>query len=1338
MVLCTNARKRTPTTVIAGILASAALTAAAQSPPSVADTVVWKGIGHGGGGSFLGGAVIDPIDPDIVLIGSDTGGVYRTDDGGKTWLPGNQGFAGDVRRAYLVRFLAMDPDNAAIVYIGAGAGLFKSFDHGEHWFPKARKSGSEKIMIAGTVDPNDSNVVYAADTSGKVYRSTDAWNTGGAIEAGAGFEKCSTNPSAATCYYELDACTQGGDGIRDIVVHPTKPGYVVVATQCGLFMPSDPLGTDWTTKTWTMQTALLPRTGAAGYDGFQQLAVADDGQGRVRLFAIADKGGAGPSGGIYVQSQDWDGPLLAWAEFSQGATPGPELVASGDFENCDAATCTGPSDCRTFPPGWSRRAGGTTDECLDCSTESGNCFLRFPDPVGSAAGAERIVTGLQEGLVYRLSLRFQVVGDAGNTGLPNPLIFEVRWLDAVGVALSGDNGKLKRAATLEADTSPVDPETWAEYWGFGSSASGTGGQWASLSTYLRAPAGAAQIEISFRASEDSSADTWVDDVSIVTAEELPLGTGRAQHELNRAGRTQANVPASATWYRQIAIGNTDPDLETIYVLTGAGTFREDLGEMGGVWKTTDGGASWSLTTLESSIVSDGASSDLRSGALDVSNKYAGMTLAVGDAGATDHVYMGSGKYVYKSADGGASWTETTSTLESQPSTFNRPFFSPNGNTNNVVAHSVATHPAHPDWILYDDADGHVSFSEDGGDSFSKLAFSDVPWRSAPPQGSTTTKSNGDGVTDILFDADDPNGNTIFVAVGTGSVNKFSTTSPGSSSATTGDVLRGAYSATASPRWSWTSLVPMDSDRPEWRQGYTQLVQYDNGTSHDLIAAVMEAGIFRYSPGTPPNSGAWEDITPAGAATWVGGAAAGVTGLFAYRVAVFGDRLFLAAGNPRNSDVADIDQVGVWVLDLDTETWTKISAGSPIEDASTGKGDHVISLHVVDDETLFVSTWRGVTATPNGKMYRVTYDSVADSWLWTAKLDQPKITSIVATPGSPSVMWAFSSQVNRDDASSIASGIHTSTDSGETWTRSIPFNGLVNFTDARMAFHAGFENTPAELDLFIATDGGGVWRGDLPDIDGSGVWDCLEDVDADSVMDCNELICGDANLDRIVNSLDSRLIQRCAVGLIPCPESILLCDASADGKCNSIDARLIQRFALGQVPQSSLKCTFANPVLDELDFQDLDRDGCPRWVEVTLTSNDSNPDSDGDGVEDCEQGFATDPGNPDTDSDGIGDGVDNCPLIANPGQAAFPMSGVGIACLCGDANTDGTVNFLDIFEINDIILGSAQDHDLADTNFSGHANLLDLNNAAAISLGTCVGTCSGYPPGTVPTNFQCGP
>ncbi len=92
----------------------------------------WVEINTGLGTSFINihCIAIHPTDPNTVYIGTWRDGVFKTTDGGQSWVMKNNGLA-----SADVRSIAIDPQNPQVIYagLGGGAGVFKSTNGGELW-----------------------------------------------------------------------------------------------------------------------------------------------------------------------------------------------------------------------------------------------------------------------------------------------------------------------------------------------------------------------------------------------------------------------------------------------------------------------------------------------------------------------------------------------------------------------------------------------------------------------------------------------------------------------------------------------------------------------------------------------------------------------------------------------------------------------------------------------------------------------------------------------------------------------------------------------------------------------------------------------------------------------------------------------------------------------------------------------------------------------------------------------------------------------------------------------------------------------------------------------------
>lgn len=95
----------------------------------------------GAGGLCLHTILIDPGDPRRMWVAMSAVGVFRTDDGGETWKPCNNGLARVPTGqpypevGYCIHKMVQDPHDPNILYMQEHGGVYKSIDGAESWFP---------------------------------------------------------------------------------------------------------------------------------------------------------------------------------------------------------------------------------------------------------------------------------------------------------------------------------------------------------------------------------------------------------------------------------------------------------------------------------------------------------------------------------------------------------------------------------------------------------------------------------------------------------------------------------------------------------------------------------------------------------------------------------------------------------------------------------------------------------------------------------------------------------------------------------------------------------------------------------------------------------------------------------------------------------------------------------------------------------------------------------------------------------------------------------------------------------------------------------------------------
>ncbi|MCU1381457.1 MAG: hypothetical protein JWL71_154 [Acidobacteria bacterium] len=156
--------------------------ASAPAPASSVNVnaAAWRTLGPGNIGGRIRAIAISPVDPNVIYAGSAGGGIWKTIDGGRSWLP-----LDDFMAVLSISSIVIDPAKPAVMYAATGegygngdairgAGIFKSADAGDTWSQLA------PTALWGTVNrlslSPDGRVMLAATPTG-IFRSKDAGAT---------------------------------------------------------------------------------------------------------------------------------------------------------------------------------------------------------------------------------------------------------------------------------------------------------------------------------------------------------------------------------------------------------------------------------------------------------------------------------------------------------------------------------------------------------------------------------------------------------------------------------------------------------------------------------------------------------------------------------------------------------------------------------------------------------------------------------------------------------------------------------------------------------------------------------------------------------------------------------------------------------------------------------------------------------------------------------------------------------------------------------------------------------------------------------------------------------
>jgi photosystem II stability/assembly factor-like uncharacterized protein len=309
---------------ISGCVAVAGWTLCAQdaSQPPTPD-MHWRMIGPFRGGRTRAATGV-PNQPNVFYIGQVDGGVWKSDDYGRTWNP-----IFDSQPTQSIGAIAVAPSDDKIIYVASGEGLrrpdlsvgngiYRSVDAGKTWTHLGLRDGQQIPALA--IDPRDSNRIFAAvlghpygpNEERGIFRSTD----GGQSWKKVLFEDANTGGSDVvvdsahpdTVYASLWESRLG----------PWEDGNQYNGTHGGLFKSTDG------GETWRLLTKGLPTD-------LVQINVAIASSDPSRLYATlatSHEGGYGSGAGLGVYRSDDSGE--SWSKITDDPRPAMK-IGGGDL-----------------------------------------------------------------------------------------------------------------------------------------------------------------------------------------------------------------------------------------------------------------------------------------------------------------------------------------------------------------------------------------------------------------------------------------------------------------------------------------------------------------------------------------------------------------------------------------------------------------------------------------------------------------------------------------------------------------------------------------------------------------------------------------------------------------------------------------------------------------------------------------------------------------------------------------------------------------------------------------------------------------------------------------------
>jgi hypothetical protein len=590
----------------------------------------------------------DPTNPSVLYVGAAGGGVWKTANAGTTWTPLTDG-----QSTLFMGALAVAPSNPNVLYAGTGEannsgdsyygrGVLKSTDGGSTWSLLANSLFNRRTISRVVIDPTNANTVYVAVSDfgeNGLGGNTGIWKS---TDGGVHWSNTSTAlPSISTT-----------DAFSDLVIDPTNPQvlYAAVGTPGG----GNANGVYKTVNggtTWSVAGNFPLGTA----DSTIRLALAPS--AHLTLYAaVTDP----VTGGLAKMLKSTDGG----AHWTTLANTPDYLTASSDAGqgDYDSTLAVDPANPNVVYAGGSFDAGSMVE-----STDGGQTWADiYQGADGNGPHADHHAIG------FDAAGRLLDGNDGGLWRLDNPTPGSVHWTDL--------NGNLDTIQDYSVALDPTDPNRL-----YGASqdngtdlytgaANGTIVAGGDGGTVLVDPGNPARLyhtyareDDDFFERSDDGGTTWAQKTTGINPNDpsnfyvpvvvdparpgrLLLGTNHVYETTNGGDQwTAIGGPGSPGWTTTATIDSVavaPTDSKTIYVSAG-----------GHILVTTDHGAHWAQ---RDPVASPSSLLNFAQILVDPTNAQTAYAVAANFASDT------GGGHVWRTTNGGQTWTNITSNLPDLP------------------------------------------------------------------------------------------------------------------------------------------------------------------------------------------------------------------------------------------------------------------------------------------------------------------------------------------------------------------------------------------------------------------------------------------------------------------------------------------------------------------------------------------------------------------------------------------------------------------------------------------------------------------------------------------------